>query len=48
MIQLTPEEGDQYRDCPVVLNFVTGVYMFPVRMHPLEPYRCYSNMFPLA
>ncbi|OJT01951.1 L-pipecolate oxidase [Trametes pubescens] len=29
MIQLTPEEGDQYRDCPVVLNFVTGVYMFP-------------------
>jgi hypothetical protein len=31
MIQLTPEEGDKYRDCPVVLNFDTGFYVFPVR-----------------
>ncbi|KAI0665651.1 FAD dependent oxidoreductase [Trametes maxima] len=29
MIQLTPEEGDLYRDCPVVLNFHSGFYMFP-------------------
>ncbi|KAH9856011.1 FAD dependent oxidoreductase [Lenzites betulinus] len=29
MLQLTPEEGDQYRDCPVFLNFATGFYMFP-------------------
>ncbi|KAI0776306.1 FAD dependent oxidoreductase [Trametes elegans] len=28
-IQLTPEEGDLYRDCPVFLNFHTGFYMFP-------------------
>lgn len=39
MIQLTPEEGDQYRDCPVVLNFVTGVYMFPVRVLFSNRYR---------
>ncbi|KAI8973989.1 FAD dependent oxidoreductase [Trametes punicea] len=29
MLQLTPEEGDMYRDCPVYLNFHTGFYMFP-------------------
>ncbi|KAI0629034.1 FAD dependent oxidoreductase [Trametes polyzona] len=29
MLQLTPEEGDRYRDCPVFLNFATGFYMFP-------------------
>ena len=29
-IQLTPEEGEQYRTCPVYLNFHTGFYVFPV------------------
>ncbi|KAI0365586.1 FAD dependent oxidoreductase [Pilatotrama ljubarskyi] len=29
LLQLTPEEGDLYRDCPVYLNFATGFYMFP-------------------
>ncbi|KAI0332963.1 FAD dependent oxidoreductase [Cubamyces sp. BRFM 1775] len=29
MLQLTPEEGDMYRNCPVYLNFHTGFYMFP-------------------
>ena len=31
MIQLTPEEADAYRKCPVVLDFNTGFYIFPVR-----------------
>ncbi|KAF7362211.1 DAO domain-containing protein [Mycena venus] len=29
MIQLTPEEADAYRDCPVVLDVTSGFYMFP-------------------
>ncbi|KAJ7076830.1 FAD dependent oxidoreductase [Mycena belliarum] len=29
MIQLTEEEGDRYRTCPVVLDFETGFYIFP-------------------
>ncbi|KAH6913947.1 FAD dependent oxidoreductase [Coprinopsis sp. MPI-PUGE-AT-0042] len=29
MMQLSPEEGDKYRDCPVVLDFDTGFYVFP-------------------
>ncbi|KAI0827898.1 FAD dependent oxidoreductase [Trametes gibbosa] len=29
MIQLTQEEGDRFRHCPVFLNFATGFYMFP-------------------
>ncbi|TFK51113.1 FAD dependent oxidoreductase [Heliocybe sulcata] len=29
MIQLTPEEADRYRDCPVVLDFKSGFYVFP-------------------
>lgn len=29
MIQLTKEEADQYRDCPVVLNWTSGFYVFP-------------------
>ncbi|KAL7277840.1 hypothetical protein ACG7TL_008785 [Trametes sanguinea] len=29
MLQLTPEEADMYRDCPVFLNFHTGFYIFP-------------------
>jgi glycine/D-amino acid oxidase-like deaminating enzyme len=28
-IQLTPEETDSYRDCPVVLDFGSGFYVFP-------------------
>jgi len=31
MIQLTESEGEQYKDCPVVLGFVSGFYVFPVR-----------------
>ncbi len=30
MVQLTPEEGDAYRDVPVVLHFESGFYCFPV------------------
>ena len=29
-IQLTAEEGDRYRGCPVILDFVSGFYIFPV------------------
>ncbi|KAI0057880.1 FAD dependent oxidoreductase [Artomyces pyxidatus] len=28
-IQLSPEEADLYRKCPVVLDFVSGFYVFP-------------------
>ena len=30
MVQLTPEEADVYRECPVVLDFESGFYIFPV------------------
>jgi sarcosine oxidase/L-pipecolate oxidase len=30
-IQLNHEEADKYRDCPVVLDFGSGFYIFPVR-----------------
>jgi hypothetical protein len=30
MIQLTKEEAAQYEDCPVVLDFASGFYVFPV------------------
>ncbi|KAJ6631614.1 FAD dependent oxidoreductase [Mycena sp. CBHHK59/15] len=29
MVQLTQEEGNIYRDCPVVLDFESGFYIFP-------------------
>ena len=29
-IQLTPEEAEEYRRTPVVLDFRTGFYVFPV------------------
>lgn len=29
-IQLTPEEAERYRSCPVVLDFTSGFYIFPV------------------
>ena len=29
-IQLTPEEAEEYRKTPVVLDFRTGFYVFPV------------------
>ncbi|KZT23554.1 FAD dependent oxidoreductase [Neolentinus lepideus HHB14362 ss-1] len=29
MIKLTPAEADEYRNCPVVLDFKSGFYMFP-------------------
>ncbi|KAJ7502939.1 FAD dependent oxidoreductase [Mycena galericulata] len=29
MVQLTQEEGDIYRKCPVVLDFKSGFYVFP-------------------
>lgn len=28
-IDLTPDETDRYRKCPVILDFATGFYMFP-------------------
>ena len=33
-IQLTPEEAEPYRACPVYLNFHSGFYVFPVRPFP--------------
>lgn len=30
MIQLSPEEAEQYRGFPVVLDFSTGFYVLPV------------------
>ena len=30
MIQLSPEEAERYRECPVVLDFSTGHYVLPV------------------
>lgn len=30
MVQLTEEEGDKYRQSPVVLDFESGFYIFPV------------------
>ncbi|KAJ7244158.1 FAD dependent oxidoreductase [Mycena haematopus] len=29
MVQLTPDEADAYRECPVVLDFVSNFYIFP-------------------
>ncbi|TFK44882.1 FAD dependent oxidoreductase [Crucibulum laeve] len=29
MIQLSEDEANSYRDCPVVLNFASGFYVFP-------------------
>ncbi|CAA7258995.1 unnamed protein product [Cyclocybe aegerita] len=29
MVQLSEKEGDDYRDCPVVLDFNSGFYVFP-------------------
>ncbi|OBZ69672.1 L-pipecolate oxidase [Grifola frondosa] len=29
LMQLTPEEGERYRKCPVYLDFNSGFYMFP-------------------
>lgn len=29
-VQLTPEEADRYRECPVYLDFHSGFYVFPV------------------
>lgn len=31
-IQLTPEEAESYRECPVYLDFHSGFYIFPVRI----------------
>ncbi|THH18114.1 hypothetical protein EW146_g2820 [Bondarzewia mesenterica] len=28
-VKLTPEEADRYRQCPVILDFLSGFYMFP-------------------
>jgi sarcosine oxidase/L-pipecolate oxidase len=30
MVQLTQEEADIYKNCPVVLDFESGFYIFPV------------------
>lgn len=30
MIQLTPEEAEEYRKTPVIVDFRTGFYIFPV------------------
>lgn len=30
MVQLSPEEAEIYKDCPVVLDFSSGFYIFPV------------------
>ena len=30
MIQLSAEEANRYRECPVVLDFSTGHYVLPV------------------
>jgi len=30
MVQLSEEEALAYRDCPVVLDFSSGFYIFPV------------------
>ncbi|KAF7351164.1 DAO domain-containing protein [Mycena sanguinolenta] len=29
MVQLTPEEADAYKECPVVLDFASSFYIFP-------------------
>lgn len=34
MIQLSKEEANLYKDCPVVLDFDSGFYIFPVSSHP--------------
>jgi hypothetical protein len=40
-IQLTDEEAKRYSGCPVVLDFQSGFYMFPVSLppsaHPIAP-----------
>lgn len=37
MIQLTELEGEQYKYCPVVLDFASGFYVFPVRCLFISP-----------
>ena len=30
MVQLSRKEAEMYKDCPVVLDFSSGFYIFPV------------------
>ena len=40
MIQLTPEEAVKYQDCPVVLDFKSGFYVFPVGLGERQSLSC--------
>ncbi|KAI0692103.1 FAD dependent oxidoreductase [Cytidiella melzeri] len=44
-IQLTPEEADDYRDCPVVLAFGTGFYVFPPTEEGIVKMAIHNNGF---
>ena len=33
MVQLSQKEAEIYKDCPVVLDFSSGFYIFPVSLH---------------
>jgi hypothetical protein len=48
MVQLSEEEADKYRLCPVVLDFSSGFYIFPVSSLLVEFINFQSNRPPSA
>ncbi|PSR73762.1 hypothetical protein PHLCEN_2v10406 [Hermanssonia centrifuga] len=44
-IQLTVEEGDRYRHCPVVLDFGSGFYVFPPNADNVVKFAVHDNGF---
>lgn len=48
MVQLSDEEAAKYRHCPVVLDFSSGFYIFPVSSLLVELINFQSNRSPSA
>ncbi|KAJ3475621.1 hypothetical protein NLI96_g11721 [Meripilus lineatus] len=42
-IQLTQEEADRYRNCPVYLDFISGFYIFPPNSQNIVKMAIHSN-----
>jgi len=43
MIQLTEEEANAFKDCPVVLDFGSGFYVFPVSLLKIQDFREFAR-----
>ncbi|KAJ3519778.1 hypothetical protein NM688_g9253 [Phlebia brevispora] len=44
-IQLTQEEADKYRECPIVLDFGTDFYVFPPNIDNIVKFAIHNNGF---